>query len=97
MNNILGNVLFKYFALTCRPKMSLLIVYIIAQYLYCQIYIAGEVRKRKCDFDTKSGIKTKKAHIQEGFSWWTCLQYGMSYEKTKPHPVSAASKSSSSP
>ena len=35
---------------------------------------------------TKTDVKSKVI-VQEGFSWWTCLQYDMSLEKTKPHSI----------
>ncbi len=34
--------------------------------------------------EIKSGYTKYK--LEEGFSWWTCLQYDMSLEKTKPQP-----------
>jgi len=36
---------------------------------------------------TEKSIQTsRKKQAQEGFSWWTCLQLGISMENSKPQP-----------
>ncbi|KAL3868468.1 hypothetical protein ACJMK2_041269 [Sinanodonta woodiana] len=38
-------------------------------------------------FDLNNSTTQNKSRAKEGFSWWTCLMYDMSMEKTKPHRI----------
>ena len=58
-------------------------------------------RKRKIEEDEQSKGSTpngepNKVKLEEGFSWWTCIQYDMSLNKTKPQAVPAGQKISKS-
>ncbi len=58
-------------------------------------------RKRKaseCDDCASSDIShqnnaSTKYKLEEGFSWWTCLQYDMPFSRTKPQPVATNGQS----
>ena len=57
-------------------------------------------RKRKIEDEQAKGSTTNgepnKVKLEEGFSWWTCIQYDMSLNKTKPQAVAADQQTSKS-
>ena len=58
-------------------------------------------RQRKIEEDEQTNGSTtngepNKVKLEEGFSWWTCIQYDMSLNKTKPQAVAADQQTSKS-
>ena len=58
-------------------------------------------RKRKIEDDKQTKRSTtngepNKVKLEEGFSWWTCIPYDMSLNKTKPQAVAADQQTSKS-
>lgn len=50
----------------------------------------GKPLKRKLNKTEENQEKSnshQKVQINEGFSWWNCLQYNIPLEKSKPYAV----------
>ena len=44
--------------------------------------------------NSNKNSEANKVKLEEGFSWWTCMQLGMSLDKTKPQAVPANEQNS---